>query len=343
MVRGWEFRHRSPPMLWMPMLWMPMLPRDRDQKHQKHQIRYFRLKAQPESMDFMGVPPASDALDADATPRQGSTQHQQHQIRPFRLKKQPESSSFDGFDGGPPASDALDADALDADATPRQGSKPSIPSIPSIGSLGSKIVFSTSLTPSTQTEPTQKQLRARFWCSRFWTPMYRLTELMELMGFLRSRVRSCFWPLLQAPGTRKEPSIPSIPSIGSSGSKIVFSTSLTPSTQTEPTQKQLRARFWCSRFWTPMYRLTELMELMGFLRSRVRSCFWPLLQAPGGPQRTSNSVNRFFGIENRLLDLVDAYVSLSSWPGLVGPGAGCGGGAGLGIAGVFLSVGRGGA
>ena len=59
-------------------------------------------------MDFMGVPPASDALDADATPRQGSTQHQQHQIRPFRLKKQPESSSFDGFDGGPPASDALD-------------------------------------------------------------------------------------------------------------------------------------------------------------------------------------------------------------------------------------------
>ena len=113
-------------------------------------------------MDFMGVPPASDALDADATPRQGSTQHQQHQIRPFRLKKQPESSSFDGFDGGPPASDALD---LDADATPRQGSKPSIPSIPSIGSPGSKIVFSTSLTPSTQTEPTQKQLRALFLCS----------------------------------------------------------------------------------------------------------------------------------------------------------------------------------
>ena len=68
--------------------------------------------------------------DADATPRQGSTQHQQHQIRPFRLKKQPESSSFDGFDGDPPASDALDADALDADATPRQASKPSIPSIP---------------------------------------------------------------------------------------------------------------------------------------------------------------------------------------------------------------------
>ena len=161
----------------------------------------------------MGVPPASDALDADATPRQGSTQHQQHQIRPFRLKKQPESSSFDGFDGGPPASDALD---LDADATPRQGSKPSIPSIPSIGSSGSKIVFSTSLTPSTQTEPTQKQLRARFLCSG-------------------------------------------------------------------------------STFWDP--------------------------------NEPINSVNRFFGIENRLLDLVDAYVSLSSWPGLMGPGAGCGPGA----------------
>ena len=129
-------------------------------------------------------------------------QHQQHQIRPFRLKKQLESSSFDGFDGGPPASDALDADALDADATPRQGSKPSIPSIPSIGSSGSKIVFSTSLTPSTQTEPTQKQLRARFCAleARFWTPMNRLTELMELMGFLRSRVLSCF--LASAPSPR---------------------------------------------------------------------------------------------------------------------------------------------
>ena len=58
-----------------------------------------------------------------------------------------------------------------------------------------------------------------------------------------------------------------------------------------------------------MNRLTELMELMGFL-SRVRSCFWPLLQASGGPERTTNSinlVNRFFGIENRLLDLVDAF------------------------------------
>ena len=127
--------------------------------------------------------------------------------------------------------------------------------------------------------------------------MNRLTELMELMGFLRSRVRSCFWPLLQVRGARKEPSIPSIPSIGSSGSKIVFSTSLTPSTQTEPTQKQLRARFLCSG-----------------------STFLD-------PNEPINSVNRFFGIENRLLDLVDAYVSLSSWPGLMGPGAGCGPGA----------------
>ena len=49
---------------------------------------------------------------------------------------------------------------------------------------------------------------------------------------------------------------------------------------------------WKHVFWTPMNRLTELMELMGFLRSRVRSCFWPLLQAPGGPQRTINSVNQ---------------------------------------------------
>ena len=59
-----------------------------------------------------------------------------------------------------------------------------------------------------------------------------------------------------------------------------------------------------------MNRLTELMELMGFLRSRVRSCFWPLLQAPGNPERTINSINSvnlFFGIENRLLDLVDTF------------------------------------
>ena len=55
---------------------------------------------------------------------------------------------------------------------------------------------------------------------------------------------------------------------------------------------------------------------------------------PGARKEPSiPSINRFFGIEKRLLHLVDAYVSLSSWPGLVGPGAGCGGGAGLGIAG----------
>ena len=88
---------------------------------------------------------------------------------PFSTGNQPESSSFDGFDGGPPASDAVDADALDADATPRQGSPASSASNPTKngGSRG-----------AAPARPLPPSFRVRFWA---FSP--RHDEQCGVLGF----------------------------------------------------------------------------------------------------------------------------------------------------------------
>ena len=76
--------------------------------------------------------------------------------------------------------------------------------------------------------------------------------------------------------------------------------------------KAASSPFLCSgsTFLDPNEPIDGIDGIDGFSPVPGPELFWPLLQAPGNPERTINSinsVNRFFGIENRFFDLVDAF------------------------------------